>query len=141
MWKQDSIQIGLNPQRGNLELDVSSWDYIWGGYRRQETEFGISLHNDATDVYLWRTPPALAAGTTARHCINARAARHGHRTVYEASIDWSLLPGFQAKPERSVGIALVVNDVDQGSRRSAEYGSGIVHAKRPTEFAAIRLVK
>ena len=114
--------------------------YIRRGYHRNEAEFGISLHGDATDVHVWRSPPGLPAGADARSMIHAKAARHGGQTVYEAAVDWQLLPRFEPRPERSFGICIVVNDVDSGVRRSAEYGSGIAHAKRPTEFAALRLV-
>lgn len=140
MWQEDSVQIAFNVERDNFEYDLSSWEYIWGGYHRNETEFGVSLHDDATETHVWRSPPALPEGIDARSLIRADAAREGRQTVYMVSVDWRLLPGFEPKPERSLGICIVVNDVDRGTRRSAEYGSGVAHAKRPTEFAALRLV-
>jgi len=73
--------------------------------------------------------------------IEAKAARHDGRTVYEVAVDWRLIAGFKPLPRKSLGISLVVNDLDKGIRRSAEYGSGVIHAKRTTDFAAIRLGK
>jgi len=138
MWKEDSLQIGFNPQRGNFELKAASWDYIWGGYKRNESEFGISLRDKSVQTHIWQAPK-LPEGAKAEELIQATAARHGDRTIYEAAVQWQLLPGFEPKSRKSFGICLVVNDMDKGERRSAEYGSGIIRAKRPTEFAALRL--
>ncbi len=140
MWEQDCLQVAFTPARDDFELQSASWDYIWGGYRGQETEFGISLHGDTTESYVWKSPP-LNGGVNPASLITARAARHRSETVYEAAVDWRLIPGFTPAPRRSFGISLVVNDIDKAHRRSAEYGSGVVRAKRPTEFAALRLAE
>jgi hypothetical protein len=138
MWKEDSLQIALTPNRDDFERKTTSWGYIWGGYRGNETEFGISLRDKAVQKHVWHSPKPLK-DAKAEDLIEAAASRHGDRTVYEAAVQWRLLPGFEPKPRKSFGICLVINDVDQGERRSAEYGSGVIQAKRPTEFAALRL--
>ena len=139
MWKEDSVQIAFNPERDNFTYNLSSWDYIWGGYHRNESEFGISAHGNATDVHVWRSPPGLPKDIDVRSMIRAKAARHGTQTIYETAVDWRLLTGFNPEADRSFGVCIVVNDTDHGQRRSAEYGSGIASAKRPTEFAGLRL--
>lgn len=140
MWKQDSVQIALNARRDLFAYDVGSWDYMWGGYRGNELEFGVSLRDGSTQLHVWQAP-GTGAGRDPASRILARAARSGGETVYEVAVAWELVEGFDPSPERSVGICLVVNDVDDGERRSAEYGSGVPHAKRPAEFAAVRLVE
>lgn len=140
MWKEDSVQIALNPDRTNFVYPQHSWLYMWGGYLGAELEFGVSLKDDQAQVAVWHTPEELNIPGPEKR-IQARARRVGDRTFYEAAVPWRLLPGFNPDNQRSLGVGLVVNDVDGGPRRSAEYGSGIVHAKRPTEFAAIRLKK
>ncbi len=140
MWKDDSLQIAFNPQRDNFELKAASWDYIWGGYKRNESEIGISLRDKAVQTHVWRAPK-LPEGAKAEEMIQATATRRGDRTIYEAAVQWRLLPGFEPKARKSLGICLVINDVDKDERRSAEYGGGIIRAKRPTEFAALRLAE
>ena len=86
-----------------------------------------------------RSFSALCTVLLAASMIGAKAARYHNRTVYEIQIAWELLEGFSPQPRHSLGISLLINDVDQGERRNAEYGSGVAHAKRPSEFAALRL--
>jgi hypothetical protein len=76
-----------------------------------------------------------------RSLITFAADRSGDRTIYETAIDWRMIKGFHPTANRSFSICLVVNDVDAGERRSAEYGTGVVNRKRPTEFAALRLAR
>jgi len=141
MWKEDSLQIAFNPDRSNFELKAPSWDYIWGGYKRNESEIGISLKDKTVQKHIWRSPE-LPQGVRAEDLVEVSVARHGGgRTIYEAAVQWQLLPGFEPKPRKSLGICLVVNDLDKDERHSAEYGSGVIRAKRPTEFAAIRLAE
>lgn len=141
MWKEDSLQIAFNPQRDNFELEAASWNYMWGGYKGDEAEFGISLRDKAVQQHIWRIPK-LPEGVRAEDLIEVSTARQsGGRTIYEAAVQWRLLPRFEPGSRKSLGICLVVNDVDKDERRSAEYGGGVIHAKRPTEFAAIRLAE
>lgn len=139
MWKEDSLQIAFNPNRDDFVYDLHSWDYIWGGYRGFEIELGISLHGALTDVEVFHRGRHDADADLMSH-IDANAARHDGATVYEIAVDWKLIKGFSPAPEKSLGICLVVNDVDDGPRRSATYGAGVIRAKRATEFASIRLV-
>lgn len=139
IWKKDSIQIGLNGRRDAILYDVHSWTYIWGGYRGTELEFGLALRDGETLMHVWHVPDGLSRDEVLRR-LEARVQRVGQRTVYEAILPWSVLPGFHPEQGRSVGIGLVVNEVDEGDRRiSMEYGGGIVQAKRPGEFGALRL--
>jgi hypothetical protein len=139
MWKEDCVQIALIPRRQDFAYDLHSWDYIWGGYRGGEVEFGVALRNGGTDVHMWQKPDLGEAIDTAS-LIKAVASRRNEYTMYEVAVDWKLLQGFTPGPERSFGISLVVNDVDNVARISAEYGGGVTHAKRPSECAALRLV-
>lgn len=110
-----------------------------GGYHGEEVEFGIALHDGTTEVHVSRTQRSLAAAAVASF-ITAKAARRSDRTVYEVAVDWKLFPAFEPRTERSLGLSVVVNDIDQGDRRSAEYGTGVIIRKRPSDFTAIRLV-
>lgn len=139
MWRLDSIQVALNPDRAHFAMPGrASWDFLMGGYMGPEAEFGVSLHNWRTETYVWKVPSTLT-GVDPASCVVAAAARHGDVTVYDVAVDWRLLPDFAPRPERSLGICVVVNDVDDGPRLSAEYGSGVSARKRSSEFAAIRL--
>jgi hypothetical protein len=154
MWQQDSVQVAFTPQRDHFEAGKASWDFLMGGYRGPEAEFGVSLRGDVTDLHVWKQqppspsrpdsrvskPPSQAPDADARSLLQAKVARHGTRTVYDIAADWRMVATFSPKPERSFGITIVVNDVDKDLRRSAEYGGGVVANKRPTEFAAFRLV-
>ncbi len=140
MWEHDSVQIALNFPRDEILYDVHSWTYLWGGYRGTELEFGLGVKDDGETLQaVWHVPEVLEAEEANRR-IRGRASREGDRTIYVARVPWSVIPGFHAEPKRSLGISLAVNEVDEGDRRiSAEYGGGVVRAKRPGEFAAIRL--
>jgi hypothetical protein len=139
MWKQDSIRIALTPDRDNFLYDVHSWTYIWGWYRGCELELGVSLRDDATHVHVEARPETLPDEMDPKTLVRANARRHHPHTVYEVAIDWRLIPGFTPTPERSLGLWLVVNDADKDELISAEYGTSINRAKRPTGFSAIRL--
>jgi hypothetical protein len=141
MWRDDSVQIALNPDRANFDYDMHSWLYIWGGYHGSEAEFGLSSRNGEVQKHVWQKPDSLRTDEPER-LIEARVEREGNRTIYEAAIDWDLIPDFRRRDEESIGISIVVNDRDDdGVRRSALYGGGVIHDKRPTEFAAVRLVR
>lgn len=143
MWQFDSVQLALDPRRDNLEYPVHSWTYLFGGYQGEELEFGLTLRDDRTITHIWQAP--TNRGKPSRAALRAAARRHDGVTVYEAFVDWALLPGFQPAAQRSLGIAVLVNDVDRKpdggttGRRSAGYGGGLVFGKRPQEFAALRL--
>jgi hypothetical protein len=138
MWKEDSVQIAFNPDRANFEYDMHSWLYIWGGYHRSEAEFGLSNRDGEVQKQVWQKPESLRTDEPEK-LIEARVEREGNRTIYEAAIEWDLIPDFRRRDETSLGISIVVNDKDDGVRRSALYGGGVIHDKRPTEFAAVRL--
>lgn len=139
MWQQDSIRVALTPQRDNFLYDVHSWTYIWGGYRGCELEFGVALKGDKAELHVEKTPEGLPSDVTPATGIRVAAARHRSHTIYEAAIDWRLIPDFEPKAEKSVGFWLSVNDTDKGELVTAEYGSSINRVKRPTGFSAIRL--
>jgi hypothetical protein len=138
MWKEDCIQIALNPDRGDFQYDEHSWLYIWGGYRGAETELGVSLHAGRAETHVWEKPERLE-NDSPTSLVKAAARRVGMDTIYEAAISWDLIPDFTPQAGRSLGICIVVNDMDQTRLKSAEYGTGVVVTKRPSEFAAIRL--
>jgi hypothetical protein len=140
MGKKDGVQVALTPHRSEYRGALHSWYYLMGGYRGNEVEFGVSLRGGRTQIHLGKIAPHLS-GTDPTDLIQAAAARHGNRTVYEVAASWQLIPGFAPRAEKSVGIAMVVNDIDAGRRRCAAYGGGAVGFKRPAEFTALRLVK
>ncbi|MHC4741428.1 MAG: DUF4838 domain-containing protein, partial [Planctomycetota bacterium] len=140
MWKEDSIRVALTPQRDNFLYDVHSWTYIWGGYRGCELEFGVALYDAKTQIHVEAAPGQLSESLDPGLLIRATARRHPQRTVYKVAIDWRLVPAFEPAPEKSLGLWLVVNDMDKGEVITAEYGSATNRVKRPTGFSAIRLV-
>jgi hypothetical protein len=106
--------------------------------REQDARFVLALQEKGCRVFFRKTP-AFQAPVDARSLVRAAAARHGTSTVYEAALDWRLVPGFLPGHERSFGIAVVVSDFDGKTRRTAEYGGGVLPRRRPSEFAALRL--
>ncbi len=142
MWREDSLQVAINPKRGAFDRpDASSWDFMWGGYQGPELEFGLSLHAGRPQKHVWHAPDGVeAADAVAR--IEAAAARHGDLTVYEIAIPFELFKDFHPEPQQSLGVAIVVNDVDgdDDDRLVAEFGSGVTRAKRTTTFGAVRLM-
>lgn len=139
LWRADCLQIGLSPDRGNYEYGMHSWTYMWGGYHDGDVELGLALRDGETVTQIWKTA-AVHEGKPVNRLLRAAVRRHDNRTVYEAAIDWNMIPDFDPRENRSLGIGLVVSDQDgDGPVVTAEYGSGIVRVKRPSEFAALRL--
>lgn len=136
----DYLLVALAPQRAVFDYEAHSWLWIWGRYAGPEIEVGFGLRGGETLVGVSHVPKGLDKDQVATR-IRAHAFRQGTETVYEVALEWRLLPGFVPQAERSLGISLVVGEADRSGRRFAEYGGGTQHGKRPTEFAAIRLVR
>lgn len=139
--RDDCLQVTLNARRQDFGgYDEHSWYFLMGDYQRKKPGFVVALRSGKAEVHIV-TPPPLAEPVDASGLLKAAVARRASRTVYEMAIDWRWLPGFEPRPERSFGISIVVSDRDDGTRRTAEYGDGIFPRRRPTEFAALRLVE
>jgi hypothetical protein len=140
MWDEDSLRIVLTPERDNFLYDVHSWTYIWGGLRGCELDIGLALTDNEPVLHVNAHADAVDQSDV-KSGVDFAVRRHHPYTIYEAAIDWDLIPGFEPLPEKSVGIWLVVHDAEADDRQSAEYGSGVNRVNRPTGFSAIRLVK
>ena len=138
MWSQDGVQIAIDTDRADFTMPRRSWDYNWGHVDSGEIELGVGLRGTETMVYVWHAHAERTAEEI-RSAMTARATRRDDRTVYSVAIPWDALAPFKPEPQRSLGISLVVNEVDDGHRVSAEYGSGVIQSKRATEFTAVRL--
>ncbi|MBN1421605.1 MAG: hypothetical protein JXP34_22725, partial [Planctomycetes bacterium] len=140
LFERDAVRIALAPGRDDFTYPIHSWYFLWGGYRGDEVEVGVALGGEGeAAVRIFQAPKDLR-GRDPRSLVTARAARRGEHTVYEVALDWGVIPSFTPSPERSLGIAILVGDIDKGEeRRVAEYGGGLARGKRPTEFAAVRL--
>lgn len=136
----DAVRVLLVPDRTNYKYDEHSWLYIWGGYHGTELDFTVGLAPNGVRVHVAETPEGLEKDA-AREQIDADVTRRGPTTRYTLAIPWSLLPAFTPGPETSLGITLNVSDDDGGTLKVAEYGSGLTYGKRPSDCAALRLVR
>lgn len=139
MWRQDSLQVGIDVDTDEAWQPNSG--RFWNGHRT--AEYGLSLGPEGPRCWRW-----LAANGLPAHCAEPRVALHieriGSTTRYRALFPWAVL-GLDAplSPGRSLGLALVVNDVGDLSedwRNGLRLFDGIVTAKDPTRFGRLTLL-
>jgi hypothetical protein len=140
LWKEDSVEILLTPERARFDYPEHSWYFLMGGLRDTDARMVVGLRDGGASLH-FRKSPEFQSDVDASCLVQVAAARHETRTVYELALDWRLLPRFFPRIERSFGITLLVVDADGGARRTAEYGGGVLPRRRPSEFAALRLVE
>jgi hypothetical protein len=140
LTREDCIQLTFNGSRHDFNAyDEHSWYFLMGDYRREKPVFVAALRDGKPAIHVISSPP-LGESVNAADLVDLTAARLSSRTVYAMAVDWRWLPGFEPGPEKSFALSVVVVDTDGEGRRTAEYGDGVFPRRRPTEFAAFRLV-
>jgi hypothetical protein len=139
VWKEDCLQLFLTPRRWCFGYPEHSWYFLMGGLRNEDLHLAVA-HREGSTVTVFRKAPELQSDAVPSGLVRARSRRLRSSTVYELSLDWRLLPGFIPATERSFGITILVSDHDGGAVQTAEYGGGVLPRRRPSEFAALRLV-
>ncbi|WP_093896327.1 hypothetical protein [Streptomyces sp. Ncost-T10-10d] len=125
MWQGDSVQFAVTPQLP--------------GRSRQYVEVGASLVGGRPQVYTWRPPSGQSAGPTPGAA--AQITRDGTTTHYTVTVPWASL-GLVGKPTESIGLGVVVNDIDNDGRARgwSEWGAAIANnSKSATGLRAVQL--
>jgi hypothetical protein len=129
IWRGDGIQFAIDPVRAE------------GAGSKGYHEMGAALGNDG-EIYKWRWGAAVGKETGALDSAIAAVVRTGTNTIYEIAVPWDdILPdGTIAKEGYLLGISILVNDVDEGTKRGwIEYMSGIGSSKDPTLYGDLIL--
>ena len=127
LWRHDSIQISIDPNR----------DRIYDGYAEDDVEVGVGLAGDGLMIFRWQPDPMEDP-----EGVTAKVIRTGTTTTYEVAIEWSVLGEFQPKHGAALGMALMVNDSDDGEERKGwlDWTPGVARYKRPFDFATVLLI-
>jgi len=133
-WEGDSIQLGIFH-------DKNDNSFVPGSASSDFHEIAISLFDDKASVYKSK---AQTGDTKTGLVENAKAAvaNNGTKTVYEFSMTWKDLLGYEYTPEGDhiLGFSVLYNDNDgQGRRGWIEYGGGIGGTKDTNEFSQLYL--
>ncbi len=138
MWKGDSVQFGIDVHRTTSKGATGRSDTPVGllsakGY----FEYGLSKGADgAPRLWRFKAPVGMKEGQVSAEGTAVAVDRDG--TIYEAAIPWTEL-GFSPHPGDVIGVALVVNQFDNGTRRCVVFADGLVGEKDPTKFVGLRL--
>ncbi|NLX03912.1 MAG: hypothetical protein GXY33_02080 [Phycisphaerae bacterium] len=136
MWQEDSVQIALD-----LDAD-QPWRPNEGGFdgHKRIFEYGVALGPDGPMTWRWISHAEGLPGGAAEPRVQARITREGDRTVYDLTLPWPVL-AMDGPPAAGskIGLALVVNDVDQtpDDRSGLALFGGIVDRKDPTAFGTM----
>lgn len=131
LWRQDSVQVGIDPRFNPYESRR--------GYAHDDVEVGVSLVGDTVAAWAWKTPQMPASDFMDGIAVAAR--RDTDRIHYQFAFPWTtVLPG-ESSPPRILGLAVLINDWDQGERAFAEWGGGISGDKDPRRFKTLLLVE
>lgn len=126
MWASDSIQLGLETQ-----LDQAK-----ASYGATSMELGLTV--DATQTlrqYAWHPTSILASSS-----LHGSGRLHEDGYDINVTIPWSLMNLPNGKRPKILGLNVVINDGNKGSRRCTAWTPGITKSKDPARFALIKLI-
>ncbi len=126
MWASDSIQLGLETQ-----LDQAQASY---GTTSMELGITVDAHNQLHQ-YAWHPTSALAGSV-----LPGKGRMHDQGYDITVTIPWSLMNLPHGKQPDILGLNVVVNDGNNGSRRCIAWTEGITKTKNPARFAIVRLM-
>lgn len=121
IWMQDSVQIAFAP-----------------GTQSKGSEFGLAMTPSGEQVYQWEPAPGEVADASLVVDISQG------RAVYEASIPWSAMEGFDNVQQlQTIRISFLINDDDVvvGRRFLESPGGGISHSKEIENFLQMTMLK
>lgn len=135
LWNGDSIQFGIYHDNENNH-------FVPGEAGRNFHEIGLASIDGAAGAYKSKTQ---TSDTKTGEITDAEVAvkNDGIKTVYEFSIKWSDLLGYNYTPKAGdvLGFSVLYNDNDGNGRRGwVEYGGGIGGTKNPNEFSQLYLM-
>ncbi|BBH22406.1 hypothetical protein Back11_37510 [Paenibacillus baekrokdamisoli] len=141
LWKGSSVQIAIDPERGNAPGSK--------GY----TEFAFGLSDDGEIMgYRYHAITGKSNGVFAAGEIKITRDHTAKKTSYEIAIPWNeIIPaGVQIKEGSALGISILANYSDgsfnnpnNGDARNGwiEYNSGIGAGKAPNQYGYLVLSK
>jgi hypothetical protein len=137
MWKDDSLQIGLAPDRKEQLVR----DFLPGLFESDMVELDMALRRDGPAMYRHRTVNQdLAPSGEVKQEQMRYAVRHsGGTTTYEAQIPVEQAGLRPLRDKQVLRASLLINGNDSGRRRSTEWFGGIKEAKDPTQFGHLIL--
>ncbi|MCC6729083.1 MAG: hypothetical protein IT208_07070 [Chthonomonadales bacterium] len=125
----DSVLLGVDARRNAVPgRGFDSDDYV----------FAVAPGRLRAQVYRLR---GGRGGAGPAPEIAAAVRRAGGRTVYEVAVPWSSLAPMRPRDGAIIGTAILTNDSDGRSRRSAVWGGGLTGAGDPTRFLGLRLAR
>ncbi|HEX2951024.1 MAG TPA: sugar-binding protein [Armatimonadota bacterium] len=145
MWKEDSIQIGLDY---DADREWRANDLAVGFNGHRIFEYGVALGKQGPMVWRWIAYAPAVKANVAEPRVRTQITREGDVTLYTICFPWATL-GASAKPKSgsAIGLALLVNDIDQEATRSmpsmTRHGlqlfKGIAESKDPTQYGWLYL--
>lgn len=139
MWKEDSVQIAIDPD-GTRDFTPNM--VHWGYQGHRVFSWIVGLRDGET--FAWRNI-SLAPGVKNKpfldNTVKIGATRTDEETLYSMFIPWKSL-GLNASPkERYLGFSLLVNDSDglEKDRKGLQISEGILNGLRPEKFGKLWL--
>lgn len=127
IWKADSLQIALDTgfdrtgQRDNNDYEI--------GFAR--TDAGYYVHP-------FHIPPETVFPSETINWIFSRDMNIG---TYKVTLPWKSMPVFDYAKSSSLGLSVLVNNLDDKGRQTLGWNDGISKEKNPTRFGTIILDK
>lgn len=129
LWNANSIQLAIDPLR----------DAIKGAYPRpDDSEFIVArTRNRGPQVRCTEAMEGGYVGPFEPGLLSIQDA--GGRTRYQVSLPWKQIHPGTPKPGDVIGVAVLVNNIEDGERKVYEWGGGIAHKKLPVLYGAVVL--
>ncbi|MGE9290987.1 MAG: sugar-binding protein [Puniceicoccales bacterium] len=123
---QDSIQWAVDLQ------DDGGLNYGDDNY-----EYGFGIVDGEPLTYRWYSSSGWPPGIAEHVDLQTRPLPEGG-TIYEAAVDWSMLAPLR-NPEdgRRIGFNIVLQDRDEGDKKTISWTPGISSGKRPSSFGKL----
>ncbi len=121
----DNVEFAVDPYRDNIKKEETV------------TVYHFAMAKGLLHGFLYQ----FGNGGAGKVADSAKVAvrRVDDRTIYEAEIPWSLMPGIKPTPGASFGFSLRVNDPDGNPPGALEWGEGIQPLLDPTQFYCVEL--
>ena len=115
---QDGVDAGRSPAvvAAGLKRDVEDGAGSRVTRLAQRDDLGMGLAGDGLMIFRWQPDPEEDP-----EGVTAKVIRTGTTTTYEVAIEWSVLGEFQPKHGAAIGMALMVNDSDDGEAASISW--------------------
>ena len=140
----DDVVTQEKPPRGYRQIykyDAIQWavDVANDGgqaYGRGDFEYGFGKVEGRPIAYRWYSGSGWPKGI-AEHIDLAVEPNPAGGVVYEAAIEYSMLPPLRPKDGRTIGFNIVLQDRDGGQHKTLQWTPGIATGKNPGAFGDV----